>query len=77
MMFVESILVASITRLPFWTFLFQLQRIKIIGTLINNIKIKDMVVGHKYNKYIPEKKIAYNMELIVPFSSEVISFLNI
>jgi hypothetical protein len=34
--------------------------------LINNSKIKDILIGHKYNKYIPEKEIAYNKELIVP-----------
>jgi hypothetical protein len=42
------------------------ERNNIIDTLINNSKIKDILVGHKYNKYIPEKEIAYNRELIVP-----------
>ena len=43
------------------------ERIKIIGTSINNSKIKDMVVGHKYNKSIPEKKIAYNHGAVCSF----------
>ena len=42
------------------------ERNNIIDTLINNSKIKDILVGHKYNKYIHEKEIAYNEELIVP-----------
>jgi len=42
------------------------ERDNIIDTLINNSKIKDILIGRKYNKYIPEKEIAYNKELIVP-----------
>jgi hypothetical protein len=42
------------------------ERNNIIDTLINNGKIKDILGGLKYNKYIPEKEIAYNKELIVP-----------
>ena len=41
----------------------------IIDTLINNSKIKDILVGHKHNKHIPKKEIAYNKELIVPAST--------
>jgi hypothetical protein len=38
------------------------ERNNIIHTLINNNKIKDILVGHKHNKYILEKEIAYNKE---------------
>ena len=38
---------------------------KIIDTLINNNKLKEILVSHTYNKYDSEKEIGYKKELIV------------